>query len=99
MDVLDIGMIGTEMLYYAVGELGLDGGATIAASHNPRTTPARRSSAAGRPVGGDSGLLEIRDRALSLADVSRVRPVDVSRRATSTPASPTRSCPSSTRAR
>src|SRR5918995_2183354 len=35
-DVVDIGMVGTEMLYYAVGELGLDGGATITASHNPK---------------------------------------------------------------
>ena len=26
-DVLDLGLVGTEMVYYAVGELGLDGGA------------------------------------------------------------------------
>ena len=25
-DVVDIGMVGTEMVYFAVGELGLDGG-------------------------------------------------------------------------
>src|SRR5581483_9743324 len=31
-DVLDLGMIGTEMLYFAVGELGLDGGLTVTAS-------------------------------------------------------------------
>jgi len=65
-DVLDIGMVGTEMLYYAVGELGLDGGATVTASHNPKeytgTKIVRRGAL---PVGGDSGLLEIRDRALS----------------------------------
>ena len=97
MDVLDIGMIGTEMLYYAVGELGLDGGA-ITASHEGLHRREDRPPRA-LPVGADSGLLEIRDRALSLADVSGVRPVDVSRRATSTPASSTRSCPSSTRAR
>jgi phosphomannomutase len=66
-EVKDIGMIGTEMLYFAVGELGLDGGITITASHNPKDYTGmkivRRSAL---PVGGDSGLLEIRDRALSL---------------------------------
>src|SRR6186997_939624 len=33
-DVLDLGMIGTEMLYFAVGELDLDGGICVTASHN-----------------------------------------------------------------
>jgi phosphomannomutase len=70
VDVLDIGMIGTEMLYYAVGELGLDGGATITASHNPKDyTGAKIVRRGALPVGSDSGLLEIRDRALSLADM------------------------------
>ena len=35
-DVLDLGMVGTEMLYFAVGELGLDGGIAVTASHNPK---------------------------------------------------------------
>jgi phosphomannomutase len=70
-DVLDVGMIGTEMLYHAVGALGLDGGATITASHNPKDyTGAKIVRRGALPVGGDSGLLEIRDRALSSADVS-----------------------------
>jgi phosphomannomutase len=70
-DVLDVGMIGTEMLYHAVGELGLDGGATITASHNPKEyTGAKIVRRGALPVGADSGLLEIRDRALSLQDVS-----------------------------
>jgi phosphomannomutase len=68
-DVLDVGMIGTEMLYYAVGELGLDGGATITASHNPKDyTGAKIVRRGALPVGSDSGLLEIRDRALSGRD-------------------------------
>jgi phosphomannomutase len=70
-EVLDIGMIGTEMLYYAVGELGLDGGGTVTASHNPKEyTGAKIVRRGALPVGADSGLLEIRDRALSLQDVS-----------------------------
>src|SRR6478752_3175677 len=35
-DVIDIGMVGTEMLYYAVGDGGLDGGICVTASHNPK---------------------------------------------------------------
>ena len=66
VNVLDIGMVGTEMLYYAVGELGLDGGAAITASHNPKEyTGAKIVRRGALPVGGDSGLLEIRDRALT----------------------------------
>ena len=64
-DVVEIGMIGTEMLYYAVGELGLDGGITVTASHNPKEYTGMKIVRRGaRPVGGDSGLLEIRERAL-----------------------------------
>ena len=70
-DVVDIGMVGTEMLYYAVGELGLDGGATITASHNPKDyTGAKIVRRGALPVGGDSGLLDIRDRALATQDMS-----------------------------
>ena len=58
------------MLYYAVGELGLDGGATVTASHNPKEyTGAKIVRRGALPVGADSGLLEIRDRALSLQDM------------------------------
>src|SRR6188768_3596254 len=35
-DVLDVGMVGTEMLYHAVGSLGLEGGICVTASHNPK---------------------------------------------------------------
>jgi phosphomannomutase len=34
--VLDIGMVGTEMVYYAVGSRALDGGVSVTASHNPK---------------------------------------------------------------
>jgi phosphomannomutase len=63
-DVLDIGMVGTEMVYYAVGELGLDGGVCVTASHNPKQYTGMKIVRRGAlPVGGDSGLLEVRDRA------------------------------------
>jgi phosphomannomutase len=64
-DVLDIGMVGTEMVYFAVGELGLDGGVAVTASHNPKAYTGMKIVRGGAlPVGGDSGLLDVRDRAL-----------------------------------
>jgi len=64
-DVLDIGLVGTEMVYFAVVELGLDGGACITASHNPKEYTGMKIVRRGAlPVGGDSGLAEIRARAL-----------------------------------
>jgi phosphomannomutase len=65
-DVLDLGMVGTEMLYFAVGELGLDGGIAVTASHNPKEYTGMKIVRRGAlPVGGESGLLDVRDRALA----------------------------------
>jgi phosphomannomutase len=70
-DVVDIGMVGTEMLYFAVGELGLDGGMAVTASHNPKEYTGLKIVRRGAlPVGGESGLLDVRDRALALQDLS-----------------------------
>jgi phosphomannomutase len=81
-DVLDLGMIGTEMLYYAVGERSLDGGICVTASHNPREYTGMKIVRRGaRPVGGDSGLEQVRRRAeAGFGDVARrgkVREEDV----------------------
>ncbi len=63
-EVVDIGMVGTEMLYFAVGELGLDGGIAVTASHNPKEYTGMKIVRRGAlPVGGESGLLDIRERA------------------------------------
>jgi phosphomannomutase len=65
-EVLDIGMVGTEMVYFAVGELGLDGGICVTASHNPKEYTGMKIVRRGAlPVGGESGLLDVRDRALA----------------------------------
>jgi phosphomannomutase len=62
--VLDLGLVGTEMVYFAVGELELDGGIAVTASHNPKEYTGMKIVRAGAlPVGGDSGLLQVRDRA------------------------------------
>jgi phosphomannomutase len=61
-DVLDLGLVGTEMVYFAVGELSLDGGVMVTASHNPKEYTGMKIVRRGAlPVGGESGLLEIRD--------------------------------------
>jgi len=65
-DVVEVGLVGTEMVYFAVGELGLDGGIAVTASHNPKEYTGMKIVRRGAlPVGGDSGLLDIRARALS----------------------------------
>src|SRR5437899_12177834 len=70
-EVLDLGLVGTEMVYFAVGELDLDGGIAVTASHNPKEYTGMKIVRRGAlPVGGESGLLDVRDRALSLADRS-----------------------------
>jgi phosphomannomutase len=71
-DVLDLGLVGTEMVYFAVGELGLDGGIMVTASHNPKEYTGMKIVRRGAlPVGGESGLLEVRDRAVREATASR----------------------------
>jgi phosphomannomutase len=65
-DVLDVGLVGTEMVYFAVGELELDGGIMVTASHNPKEYTGMKIVRRGAlPVGGDSGLLDVRDRAVA----------------------------------
>jgi phosphomannomutase len=74
-DVLDLGLIGTEMLYFAVGSLGLDGGIAVTASHNPRQYTGMKIVRRGAlPVGGDSGLLDVRERALAAPGAASAAP-------------------------
>jgi len=73
-DVVDIGLAGTEMLYFAVGSLGLDGGIAVTASHNPKQYTGMKIVRRGAlPVGGESGLLQVCDRALAISGRSRVQ--------------------------
>ena len=60
-DVIDIGMTGTEEVYFAVQHLGVDGGIEVTASHNPIDFNGMKIVRSGaRPVSNDSGLLEIK---------------------------------------
>ncbi|KPJ85542.1 hypothetical protein AMJ57_02785 [Parcubacteria bacterium SG8_24] len=66
-DVIDIGLVTTPMLYYAVGEYELhDAGAMITASHNPKEYNGIKMCYGDvRPIGGNSGMWDIRDLALA----------------------------------
>src|SRR3954466_14279873 len=60
-DVLDAGMVGTEMLYFLVGSQGLDGGLMCTASHNPKAyTGAKLVREGALALSGDAGIGEIR---------------------------------------
>src|SRR5882757_6769890 len=61
-DVVDYGMIATDMLYFAVARDGHDGGVQMTASHNPKQyngmKMVRREAF---PLSGEAGLSDIRD--------------------------------------
>ncbi|CAN5910625.1 phosphomannomutase/phosphoglucomutase [soil metagenome] len=61
-DVLDLGMVSTDALYFAVGHLEEPGGAMITASHNPKEYNGlklcREDAIA---LSGDAGIGQIRD--------------------------------------
>ena len=61
-DVIDYGMIATDMIYYAVATDDLDGGAQITASHNPKHYNGCKMVGRGNhPLSGDEGISDIRD--------------------------------------
>src|SRR5437763_1505870 len=64
-NVVDLGQIGTEMLYFAVGEYGYEGGLQVTASHNPAAYNGMKIVRRGAlPVGADTGLDKIKTAAL-----------------------------------
>ncbi|MEV4080726.1 phosphomannomutase/phosphoglucomutase [Nonomuraea fuscirosea] len=65
-DVVHAGLGSTDLLYYASGSLGLPG-VMFTASHNPARYNGMKMCRSGAvPIGGDTGLTEIRDRAAEL---------------------------------
>ncbi|HBS5720127.1 O9 family phosphomannomutase RfbK [Klebsiella aerogenes] len=78
-DVLDIGLSGTEEIYFATFHLGIDGGIEVTASHNPMNYNGMklvRDNA--KPISGDTGLRDIQ----RLAEENKFPPVDINRRGT-----------------
>ncbi len=61
-DVVDYGLAGTDMLYYAVASGGFEGGAQITASHNPKQYNGVKLVRQGAfPLSGDAGISDIRE--------------------------------------
>ena len=61
VSVLDIGLCGTEEIYFATAHLGVGGGIAVTASHNPKDYNGMKFVREGaKPISGDSGLLDIR---------------------------------------
>jgi phosphomannomutase len=73
-DVLDIGVCGSEEVYFATTDLDADGGIIVTASHNPADYNGMKFVSKGsRPISGDNGLFKIRDMAQS-ADFAAATP-------------------------
>ncbi len=62
VDVFDIGLCGTEEIYFSTFHFGMDGGIMVTASHNPIEYNGMKFVRGGAvPVSGDTGLNSIRD--------------------------------------
>ena len=73
-DVIDIGLCGTEEVYFQTFNLGAAGGVIVTASHNPMDYNGMKLVREGaRPISGDSGLFGIRDFAASGEELAGVQ--------------------------
>jgi len=72
VDVIDLGMTGTEEIYFATSYLKLDGGIEVTASHNPIDfNGLKLIREESRPISGDTGLKDIQQ----LAEANDFQPV------------------------
>ena len=66
--VFDLGMTGTEEIYFATKHLGVDGGIEVTASHNPIDYNGMKLvKTDSKPISGDTGLFAIKDMAENYA--------------------------------
>jgi len=66
-NVIDIGMIDTPQMYFAINHLGTCGGVQVTASHNPaKYNGFKISGLDAKPIGGDTGLKDIEHIAMAL---------------------------------
>jgi len=78
-NVLNIGMCGTEEVYFATSHLNVDGGICVTASHNPKDYNGMKFVREGsKPISGDTGLKDIE----KLAHANDFLEVDTSKRGT-----------------
>ncbi|GGA47492.1 phosphomannomutase CpsG [Hafnia psychrotolerans] len=78
-DVVDIGLTGTEEIYFATSYLCLDGGIEVTASHNPMNYNGMKLvREESKPISGDTGLFEIQ----RLAEANNFDVIDEAKRGT-----------------
>ena len=83
-DVIDLGLCGTEHIYFATSYLQCDGGIVVTASHNPIDYKGMKLVREGsKPISGDSGLFDIKALAESnnfteCAEKGRLSTYDIS---------------------
>ncbi|MEZ5572866.1 MAG: phosphomannomutase [Halioglobus sp.] len=84
VDVYDIGLCGTEEIYFATSHAGMDGGIAVTASHNPKDYNGMKFvREESRPISGDTGLFDIkamaeRDDFTPAAKPGKLYPLDTS---------------------
>jgi phosphomannomutase len=84
VDVYDIGLCGTEEIYFATSHAGMDGGIAITASHNPKDYNGMKFvREKSRPISGDTGLFDIKAVAecgnfASATEPGKLYPLDTS---------------------
>lgn len=77
VNVLDLGLSGTEEIYFATFHLGVDGGIEVTASHNPMDYNGMKLVRKGaRPISGDTGLRDVQ----RLAEANDFPPVNPAKR-------------------
>ena len=85
-DVLDIGLCGTEVVYFATGDLEADGGIMVTASHNPADyNGLKLVREESKPISADTGLLDIKslaegDRRIKSDTAGKRTDIDVAKR-------------------
>jgi len=73
VDVTDLGMTGTEEIYFATSYLNMDGGVEVTASHNPMDyNGLKLVREQSKPISGDTGLKDIQ----KLAEINDFPPVE-----------------------
>lgn len=85
VDVVDLGLISTDQMYFGVVHLGLDGGIIATASHNPKEYGGMKMvREKALPISGDSGVYQIRDMVVagefgqvSSSEKGNIEPADI----------------------
>lgn len=76
VEVFDIGLCGTEEIYFATSHYNMDGGVMVTASHNPMDYNGLKLVKSGsRPISSDTELKQIRDKVLAEFNVDQ--PIEI----------------------